>query len=400
MRQVSEKGIICPSCRKSVINEESQKSREKYRHLVEPDGTEILMCSHCKSWLQHNDQTGEWGKCEIDVEALNKDPRLPTPDIRLNNLTKLQTAEIYGMSEQQQLRFGFNYTYFERFPDEAVKICVDIGNFVSHGYYVGLHRSIDPETRLYNTGRINVFTGLHSYFGLDRRRIILDPKDINLNQDLFFQSVDINEKPLSAKEIFNIYNIYGNTNREVLFQFNRVKFENFVEDAIVICNRISLLVYERHLVELSLAIDPSTRKPISGKIIVIANKESPVPTVPPLIYPFPKKRGTNKLLSLEAIEWLGDNPTPSALAANRFKDNIEAVEFVKRLYSAGAVRVDVEDVSQDNTGIYTDTLKVYLPKDIQKRMGVFKIYNQEVQKQGFDEEGDDGLKEYLTFWWD
>ena len=71
----------------------------------------------------------------------------------------------------------------------------------------------------------------------------------------------------------------------------------------------------------------------------------------------------------EALSWLLRNKNKAALASNHFKTTANAIEAVKRLYAAGASRVDVwveyDEPSRikKSGGEYSDTLIVIgLPK--------------------------------------
>jgi len=107
----------------------------------------------------------------------------------------------------------------------------------------------------------------------------------------------------------------------------------------------------------------------------------------------------------EALEWLNGNSNPSPLASNRFGEKENAVEFVEKLYAAGASAVYVvnpdrsETVLQDEGGPYADSLVVLLPDEKARRKELFDIYNTESSREGFDGIGDMGQKE-LFFWWD
>jgi hypothetical protein len=67
----------------------------------------------------------------------------------------------------------------------------------------------------------------------------------------------------------------------------------------------------------------------------------------------------------EASQWLGANWSPSAFASNRFGTTALALEFVERLYSAGAEGVGIDNVTmlprRDWTP-YADTLIVKMPE--------------------------------------
>ncbi len=107
----------------------------------------------------------------------------------------------------------------------------------------------------------------------------------------------------------------------------------------------------------------------------------------------------------EARTWLKDNPNPYAFAGNRFETKQEALDFIERLYSAGAVTVYVTNTHNEDWrikqegGPYADTLIVKLPTDPQKRRVIFRINSEEAQKEGFAPDADTGQNE-LLFWWD
>ena len=66
----------------------------------------------------------------------------------------------------------------------------------------------------------------------------------------------------------------------------------------------------------------------------------------------------------EARSWLRSNPTPSALASNRFHTTQNALAFVERLYTVGAAEVLIGDLLVDSDGYpYADTLIVRVPRD-------------------------------------
>lgn len=110
----------------------------------------------------------------------------------------------------------------------------------------------------------------------------------------------------------------------------------------------------------------------------------------------------------EALEWLKNNKNISVFASNRFGETENAIEFVKRLYEAGAVKVRVIGVWDDTErikeegGPYAETLIVQLPEDEDKRSKIFDIYSNEIQEYSLNEgeEFDGGDKEILVFWWD
>ncbi|NJN95587.1 MAG: hypothetical protein HC875_16490 [Anaerolineales bacterium] len=78
---------------------------------------------------------------------------------------------------------------------------------------------------------------------------------------------------------------------------------------------------------------------------------------------------------------------------------------MEQLYQVGAVKVYVAGLYEEewriaqNGGPYADTLIVDLPADSQKRRDLFRISNEESEKEGFEPETDGGQNE-LWFWWD
>ncbi len=107
----------------------------------------------------------------------------------------------------------------------------------------------------------------------------------------------------------------------------------------------------------------------------------------------------------EAQSWISRNQNISPLAGNRFSTKEEAIQFIEKLYEAGAEGVYVVNVYEDEMtlkdegGPYADSLVVILPNEKEKREMLFNIYAQESKKEGFDSESDYGQKE-LFFWWD
>lgn len=117
----------------------------------------------------------------------------------------------------------------------------------------------------------------------------------------------------------------------------------------------------------------------------------------------------------EAREWLKNSVNPSALAGNRFKNTLKALEFVELLYNKGAVIVYVDNVRDD----YSDTLVVKLPKDESKRSELLLLQKREEELEGdilltkeillqsgfSSEEIEEIIREQeesdiISFWWD
>lgn len=109
--------------------------------------------------------------------------------------------------------------------------------------------------------------------------------------------------------------------------------------------------------------------------------------------------------SLEARSWLKNNKNKSALATNRFNDTKTAQKFVEQLYQLGALEVIIDNILdekwrvQKEGGPYADSLIIKLPADTQKRIELFKIFNQEFKHENFENEKDMG-QEKIMLWWD
>lgn len=106
----------------------------------------------------------------------------------------------------------------------------------------------------------------------------------------------------------------------------------------------------------------------------------------------------------EAREWLSRNGHPAPLASNRFDAAPEAGRFVEQLYSAGATRVVVHDIVDDELemaqgGPYADALVVRLPDEMEQRARVLGIANREAVREGFEPDRDMGQKT-VYLWWD
>jgi len=105
----------------------------------------------------------------------------------------------------------------------------------------------------------------------------------------------------------------------------------------------------------------------------------------------------------EAREWLGNNGHPAPFASNRF-DAIGAKRFVESLYDAGATRVVICNIVDDEIemaegGPYADALVVRLPDDPKQRERVLAITNPEAVREGFGPDDDVGQKT-VYLWWD
>lgn len=105
----------------------------------------------------------------------------------------------------------------------------------------------------------------------------------------------------------------------------------------------------------------------------------------------------------EAREWIRKNGRDGPLASNRFEGKDDALAFVNALYEAGAVRVVVDAITDDETemadgGPYAEALVVRLPTDVRKRLRLMGIVNSECLKH-WEPVADVG-REVLYFWWD
>ena len=107
----------------------------------------------------------------------------------------------------------------------------------------------------------------------------------------------------------------------------------------------------------------------------------------------------------EAVDWLETNFNPCAIASSRFESTAEALEFVQRLYGAGARKVSVIDADDSRLfidgGPYTDTLAAALPEDADKRAVVTAIYMEEVARGCNGGDAKAGIKNnVLVFSWE
>ncbi len=115
----------------------------------------------------------------------------------------------------------------------------------------------------------------------------------------------------------------------------------------------------------------------------------------------------------EALSWLKNNKNRSALASNQFGNTDDAIKAVKKLYSAGAVRVDVvvthlgPSTIQREGGPYADTLEVTFPqKGYDKLLAIVRSLHPDNWE--IDSGGNEGLFEddgsfagnTATLWWD
>lgn len=111
----------------------------------------------------------------------------------------------------------------------------------------------------------------------------------------------------------------------------------------------------------------------------------------------------------EALVWLQENRSASAMASNRFDSTAAAISFVEALYQAGAIRVfipqdsirDDENELRDNGGPYTDALVIELPPSPSREL--FRLFEAEAEAEGYDDiEGEKSVidERFLYLWWD
>ncbi len=105
----------------------------------------------------------------------------------------------------------------------------------------------------------------------------------------------------------------------------------------------------------------------------------------------------------EAREWIRNSGRAGPLASNRFEGKEDALAFVNALYEAGAVKVVVDAIMDDELemaegGPYADALIVRMPTDVRKRLRLMSIASTESLKRG-EPVADVGL-ETMYFWWD
>lgn len=120
------------------------------------------------------------------------------------------------------------------------------------------------------------------------------------------------------------------------------------------------------------------------------------------LYPFSLGMNKNRQNTgaPEARSWLKNNKNRHALAGNRFYGTQDALGFVENLYRLGANKVLVDNISfEEKGGTYADSLIIRLPPESEKRQALFKVFNEELEKEGFELAKDKGENEF-TLWWD
>ena len=103
----------------------------------------------------------------------------------------------------------------------------------------------------------------------------------------------------------------------------------------------------------------------------------------------------------EARAWLEENDNESALASNRFGPTANALQFVRQLYSAGAVSVIVPaaNITKDGVETCADALVVTLPAEPDKRARVWRLCSAELAREGVNHP-DDPDENRIFLWWD
>jgi hypothetical protein len=114
-----------------------------------------------------------------------------------------------------------------------------------------------------------------------------------------------------------------------------------------------------------------------------------------------------KPYSAEALSWLEKNGNKHALAGNYFGTTDNATAAVKKLYAAGAVRVEVwvgyveAWRTKKDGGDYSDTLFVYGPSGSQeKRKELTKVVRSLFVPAEDGTEADPGEGPEYQLWWD
>ena len=110
---------------------------------------------------------------------------------------------------------------------------------------------------------------------------------------------------------------------------------------------------------------------------------------------------TTSSRSPEARTWLRGNPSPTALATNRFGTTEKALAFVDELYALGAAAVLIDEVFIDADGYpYADTLRVQLPEDHLARQQIERFCEEEGPTEVPGDFRMDALRDGLRLWWD
>jgi len=118
-------------------------------------------------------------------------------------------------------------------------------------------------------------------------------------------------------------------------------------------------------------------------------------------------KGAREPYGAEALSWLRNNRNKNALASNYFSTTENAIAAVKRLYAAGAVRVEVwvahveEWRTKKEGGDYADMLFVYGPPgNPERRKELTRVVRSlwVPAEEGTDADSGEGPEYEL--WWD
>lgn len=99
--------------------------------------------------------------------------------------------------------------------------------------------------------------------------------------------------------------------------------------------------------------------------------------------------------TMEARTWIKSSRHPTPLAPGRFPDAGDALDFVYKLYRAGAVEVFIDD---DGGSDSARSLLVELPDEPERRAALFDICNHERIRAGQDDIEDDGQQSVALRW--
>lgn len=98
----------------------------------------------------------------------------------------------------------------------------------------------------------------------------------------------------------------------------------------------------------------------------------------------------------EALQWLRDVSDASFRNLGEMGTTEESIEYVQRLYDAGAMQVIAVEIYEYELGQNTGHLLVQLPRDAAPRLRVFELEREQAERGGFDGVEDTG-QEYLYF---
>jgi hypothetical protein len=98
----------------------------------------------------------------------------------------------------------------------------------------------------------------------------------------------------------------------------------------------------------------------------------------------------------EALEWLRASSPASFRNLGEMETTEESIDYVQRLYDAGAVKVLAVEIDEYGSDQNTGHLLVQLPSDKAARRRLFHLEKQQAESVGYDGKNDDG-QEYLYF---